>query len=288
MLFGAVETGGTKIICAILDEEGQLLDSLRFPTDNPDKIIVNIAEYFKQRDIASLGIGSFGPVDINTDSPTYGYILDTPKPGWRNYPFLPKLKEKLNIPMVIDTDVNCACLGEMMYGSTKGINTMIYITIGTGIGVGVVVGKTTLKGMLHPEAGHILMRRNPADSYEGKCPYHKDCFEGLASGPAINERCKVPAYEIPADDSVWELEADYIAQAVTNYILAYSPEKVVLGGGVMEQIHLFPMIRERVAKYMNGYITTKQICDIDNYIVPATLNGKQGIFGAYYLAKQAI
>ena len=288
MLYGAVETGGTKIVCAIFNEAGQLLDSVRFPTVTPDSVVKEIADYYTSSGIVSLGIGSFGPVDLDVTSPTYGYILDTPKADWNHCPFLNKLKERLDIPIAIDTDVNCACLGEMTYGAAQGMKTAIYITIGTGIGVGVGIGGDTLKGMLHPEAGHILIRRNKADTYKGKCPYHADCFEGLAAGPAIGERAGRPAYEIPVGDSAWELEADYIGQAVTNYILSYSPERIVLGGGVMEQLHLFPMIRQKVKEYMNGYIKTAQMDDLDNYIVPSGLNGNQGILGAFCLAKKAV
>ncbi len=286
MLYGGIETGGTKIICSILDEFGQLLDLLKFSTGLPDDAVKTITDYYMNSGIVSLGIGSFGPVDININSPNYGMILDTPKAGWKQYPFINRISERLKVPVVIDTDVNCACLGEMTYGAAKGVNTAVYITIGTGIGIGVGIGGETLKGMLHPEAGHILIRKNRKDVFEGVCPYHKDCFEGLAAGPAIEKRCGMPAYELPRENDVWKLEADYIAQAVTNYILVYSPEKIILGGGIMEQQHLFPMIREAVRKYMNGYIRTRQMEDLEDYIVPAGLQGRQGIMGAYCLARR--
>lgn len=285
MLYGAVETGGTKIICGVIDETGELLDILRFPTDTPEYSVEKIAGFFSNHDICAIGIGSFGPVDINEASKTYGNILDTPKLQWRNYPFVERLKTKLNIPIIIDTDVNCACLGEVKFGAGQGLDNVIYITIGTGIGVGVVLNGKTLKGMLHPEGGHILLRRNSLDTYVGKCPYHKDCFEGLASGPAIAERVGRPAFELEEDDSAWDIEVDYIAQALSNYVLTYSPEKIILGGGVLEQLHLYPLIRNKVKEYLNGYIRTPQISDLDEYIVPAKLKGNQGLYGAYYLAK---
>lgn len=285
MLYGAVETGGTKIICGVIDETGELLDILRFPTDTPEYSVEKIAGFFLNHDICAIGIGSFGPVDINETSKTYGNILDTPKLQWRNYPFAERLKTKLNIPIIIDTDVNCACLGEVKFGAGQGLDNVIYITIGTGIGVGVVLNGKTLKGMLHPEGGHILLRRNSLDTYVGKCPYHKDCFEGLASGPAIAERVGRPAFELEEDDSAWDIEVDYIAQALSNYVLTYSPEKIILGGGVLEQLHLYPLIRNKVKEYLNGYIRTPQISDLDEYIVPAKLKGNQGLYGAYYLAK---
>jgi len=287
MLYGAVETGGTKIICSVLDEAGQLLDSLRFSTGLPDNAVKTIADYFIGREIAGLGIGSFGPVNLHITSPAYGTVLETPKAGWEHYPFLKRLWERLGVPALMDTDVNCACMGELKYGAARNANTAIYITVGTGIGVGVCIGGETLKGMLHPEAGHILIRRNRQDRFEGICRYHKDCFEGLACGAALEKRCGMAAYELAADAPVWKLEAEYIAQAVTNYILAYSPEKVILGGGVMEQQQLFPMIRKGVCKNLNGYIQTAQMKDLEHYIIPAELNGKQGIMGAYCLAKKA-
>ncbi len=285
MLYGAVETGGTKIICGVIDETGELLDILRFPTDIPEYSVEKIAGFFSNHDICAVGVGSFGPVDVNSASKTYGNILDTPKLQWRNYPLVERLKAKLKLPIIIDTDVNCACLGEVVYGSGKGLSNVIYITIGTGIGVGVVINGNTLKGMLHPEGGHILLRRNMLDTYVGKCPYHKDCFEGLASGPAIAERAGRAAFELEDDDFAWDLEVDYIAQAIANYVLTYSPERIILGGGVLEQEHLYPRIRDKVREYLNGYIRTPQIADLDTYIVPATLKGNQGLYGAYYLAK---
>ncbi len=288
MLYGAVETGGTKIICGVIDENGELLDILRFSTDTPEYSVEKIAGFFENHNICAVGIGSFGPVDINMGSGTYGNILDTPKLQWKNYPLLEKLRSKINLPIAIDTDVNCACLGEVKFGAGMGLDNVIYITIGTGIGVGVVINGKTMKGMLHPEGGHILLRRNPVDAYQGKCPYHKDCFEGLASGPAIAERAGCPAFELDSNDVLWDIEADYIAQAIANYILTYSPEKIIIGGGVMEQSQLFPVVRSKVKDYLNGYIRTPQLQNIEEYIVPAKLKGNQGLYGAYYLAKMLV
>lgn len=285
MLYGAIETGGTKIICGLFDDTGELISSIRFATGAPDKAVKNICDFFDGSGIEALGIGAFGPVDVREGSLTYGMILDTPKEGWNHYPLLEELKKKLQVPIKIDTDVNCACLGELRYGAARDVKNAIYITIGTGIGVGVAINGDTIKGMLHPEAGHILIRRNKLDSYAGKCPYHKDCFEGLASGPAIEARCGRPAYELSDEDFEWQLEADYIAQAVTNYVLSYSPERIILGGGVMEQKGLFPLVRCKVKEYINGYIRTSELEDLDTYIVPAGLNGNQGLVGAFCLAK---
>ena len=187
----------------------------------------------------------------------------------------------------IDTDVNAACLGEMTYGSAQGLKNVIYITIGTGIGAGIAVNGQLIHGMLHPEAGHILLKPHPEDPYPGICPYHKGCFEGLASGPAIEERWGQKAADLKAKAEVWELESYYIAQALVNYIMVLSPERIILGGGVMKQTQLFPLIRQQVKQLINGYLQTKELRDLDNYIVPNSLDGNQGILGALELAKRA-
>lgn len=286
MYYGAIEMGGTKIICAVFDENGKDIDIMRFPTAEPEEALEKIKEFYAKWEIAGLGIGSFGPVCIDKTSRDYGKILDTPKLLWRNFPFAERLAEGMKVPMAIDTDVNCACMGELQYGAAKGLHTAIYITIGTGVGVGAVIAGETLKGMLHPEAGHIMIRKAPEDTFAGACPYHGGCFEGMAAGPAIMKRCGRPAYELRPDDAVWELEADYIAQAIMTYILTYSPQKIILGGGVMEQEQLFPLIRKKVVTYLGGYIQTKELKDIAEYIVPAGCAGKQGLLGAFYMAKE--
>lgn len=285
MLLGAVEAGGTKIIVGIGNEQGELYEKMEFPTGLPDEAVKKIVDYFKDKEITALGIGTFGPVDVHKDSKTYGYILDTPKQNWSMYPLLDKLKEHLHVPMIIDTDVNGAALGEIMWGAAKEENSCLYMTIGTGIGGGFCMGNTLLHGLLHPEMGHILLRQHEKDTYKGHCPFHGNCFEGLAAGPAIEDRHKVKAYTLPSDHLAWEIEAYYIAQALVSYTLTLSPEKIVLGGGVMKQKHLFPMIHKYFKEMMNEYIKKPQLMEeVENFIVYPGLGDNSGTYGALALA----
>jgi fructokinase len=288
MLFGALEAGGTKMVLAIGNENGEILEQVSIPTETPDITIPKIIEYFKGKEIAALGIGSFGPIDLDKKSPTYGYITSTPKLAWANYDFVGNIKKSLDLPIGFDTDVNGSALGEATWGSTKGIDSSIYITIGTGVGVGVFQNGGLLHGMLHPEAGHVLLSKHTEDNFEGACPYHPNCFEGLAAGPAIEKRWGKKAIELKDNEKVWEMEAYYIAQALVGYILTLSPHRIVLGGGVMHQEQLFPMIRQKVTELLNGYVRTAQLNDMDNYIVPAALNDNQGIMGCIQLAKMEL
>ncbi|MFU0827630.1 MAG: ROK family protein [Lachnoclostridium sp.] len=288
MLLGALEAGGTKMVLAIGNENGEILEQVSIPTETPAITIPKIIDYFKDKKIAALGIGSFGPIDLDKNSKTYGYITSTPKLAWANYDFVGNMKKALSIPIGFDTDVNGSALGEATWGSTKGLDSSIYITIGTGVGIGVYQNGKLLHGMLHPEAGHVLLSKHPDDDFEGVCPYHPNCFEGLASGPSIEKRWGKKAYELKDRPEVWELEAYYIAQALVGYILTLSPHRIVLGGGVMHQEQLFPLIRKKVVELLNGYIRTPQISDIDNYIVPAALKDNQGIMGCIQLAKMEL
>jgi fructokinase len=285
MLFGALEAGGTKMVLAIGNENGEIIEQTSIPTETPSVTIPKVIEYFKQKEIASLGIGSFGPIDLDKNSDTYGYITSTPKLAWANYDIVGNIKKVLSIPIGFDTDVNGSALGEATWGSTKGLASSIYITIGTGVGVGVYQNGGLLHGMLHPEAGHILLSKHPKDNFEGLCPFHPNCLEGLAAGPAIEKRWGKKAIELKDNSEVWELEAYYLSQAIVNYILTLSPHRIVLGGGVMHQEQLFPLIRKQVAELLNGYIKTPQLQNLDQYIVPAALNDDQGIMGCIQLAK---
>lgn len=284
MLYGALEAGGTKMICAVGDEKGNIIDEVTIPTTVPNETIPEITRYFKGKDIEALGIACFGPLDLDKSSPTYGNILKTPKLAWKDLEIYSVLKDELEVPVNIDTDVAGSLLGEATWGSAKGISDALYITIGTGIGGGILANGEILHGMLHPELGHMILSRHESDSFEGICPFHKNCFEGLASGPSIEARWGKPAVELADKVEVWNLESYYIAQALTNIILTICPKKIILGGGVMNQEQLFPMIRSKVRTNINGYITTKELEDIDNYIVPAGLGGKQGVMGALKLA----
>jgi Transcriptional regulator/sugar kinase len=285
MLFGALEAGGTKMVMAIGNENGEILNQSTIPTETPDITIPNIIQYFKDKNISALGVGFFGPVDLDPNSPTYGHVTSTPKLAWANHDIVGRLNNALSIPIGFDTDVNASVLGEATWGCMKGLSSGIYITIGTGVGVGVYINGELLHGMLHPEAGHILLSKHPMDSFKGVCPYHSNCLEGLASGPSIEMRWNKKAYDLVDQLEVWDLEAYYIAQGIVNYILTLSPHKIVLGGGVMHQEQLFPLIRKNVAALLNGYIKTPQIENLEEYIVPASLNGNQGIMGCIQLAK---
>ena len=296
MLYGALEAGGTKMICAVGNEEGQILDQTTIPTSTPEETMPAIIEYFKGKignenpddNINALGVACFGPVDVRKNSKTYGNILYTPKIPWRNFPIVKCLKEALNdIPVGFDTDVNGSLLGEATWGTAKGLTDAVYFTIGTGVGMGAMSGGNLIHGMLHPEAGHIRMVPVPGDEYAGHCPNHGACFEGMTCGPALGDRWGKPAKELREMPEVWDLEAKYIAQAMTSIIYILSPQKIILGGGVMGQTQLFPLIRKYVLEYINGYIDTKELRNINNYIVPAALNGNQGIMGALKLAEMA-
>ncbi len=283
MLIGALEAGGTKMICAVGDEQGRILDRISLPTESPEVTMPKVYEYFKGKGIESLGIGCFGPIDLDKNSKTYGYITTTPKIAWKNFDIVGYLKERLNVKVGFDTDVNASLLGEQTYGIAKNCDCAIYITVGTGIGLGVMANGKLLHGMLHPEAGHLAMVRHSEDTYKGHCPYHGSCLEGMACGPAIEDRWGRKGIELSDDAKVWELEAYYLAQAIYSYILTLSPQIVILGGGVMKQERLFSMIRQEVLKLNNKYLQTKQFEDMDNYIVPASLNDDQGIMGCIKL-----
>ncbi len=288
MRLGALEAGGTKMVCAIGDEKGNIFEKISIPTLTPADSMPEMIEYFSKNNIDALGIGSFGPIDLHESSSTYGYITSTPKKAWTNYNLVGNFAKRLYCPIKFDTDTNAAALGEASFGITKGLDASMYITIGTGVGVGIFVENRLLHGMLHPEAGHILLAKHPSDTYAGKCPFHDNCFEGLASGPAIEERYGAKADTLADREDVWELEAFYIAQALVNYTLTVSPKRIVLGGGVMHQKQLFPLIRAQFAKMMNGYIKTKELKNLDYFIVPSSLRDNQGILGCLKLAESAL
>lgn len=288
MRLGALEAGGTKMVCAVGNETGKIFEQISLPTKTPEETIPAMIDYFRKANVEALGIGCFGPIDPDKSSATYGYITSTPKLAWVNYDMVGTFEKALGIPVGFDTDVNGSVLGEVTFGQAKGKNSVIYITIGTGVGVGVYIEGKLLHGMLHPEAGHVMVRRREDDTYAGKCPYHKTCLEGMAAGPAVEERWGEKAINLRDRKEVWDLEAYYIAQALTGYILTLSPEMIILGGGVMHQEQLFPMIRNYVTEMLNGYIRTEELADIEHYIVPASLHDDQGIMGALELGRRAL
>ena len=287
MILGALEAGGTKMVCAVGDENGNIKEQISIPTIGPDETIPKIIGYFKEKNIEALGIGCFGPLDLKKTSKTYGYITNTPKLAWKNFDMAGTMKRELKVPVGFDTDVNGPLLGEVTWGRAKGKENVVYITIGTGIGMGVLSNGKLLHGMMHPEAGHIKMTRHPDDNFAGQCPTHGNCLEGLACGPAIEERWGKKGVELSGDRRVWELEAYYLAQAIYALILTLSPELIILGGGVMHQEILFDLIRKEVDKINNGYLLTDEMKNLDKYIVPASLNDNQGIMGALKLGLDA-
>ena len=288
MYYGTLEAGGTKMVLSVGNEHNELLEQVSMPTEAPEKTIPAMIDWFREKEIVALGIGTFGPVDLKVDSPTYGYITKTPKPGWRDQPLLPLMRDALHVPALIDTDVNAAALAEWQLGAAKGLNSCMYVTVGTGVGAGLVVEGRMVHGLVHPELGHMILRQEAGDpTPDGFCPYHKGCLEGLASGPAIEKRWGKKAVELSPDHPAWELEAAYLAQMCANAICSFSPEKIILGGGVMQQKHLFPRIRKRTQELLNGYIQHEAILErIESYIVEPGLGTKSGATGALLLAQQ--
>ena len=291
MLIGALEAGGTKMVCSIGNEQGKVLQRASFPTASPEATVPEIAAFIGQFGVSALGIGSFGPLDLNPASPAYGSITNTPKPAWRGYPLLREMKERLRVPVAIDTDVNAAALAEYALGAGRGLGSLLYVTVGTGIGGGIVVGGQIVHGLVHPELGHMLLAPEEGDPMpDGVCPFHRHCFEGMASGPAIERRWGLSAKLMTEDHPAWELEAAYLAQMCVNAILAFSPEIIVLGGGVMQQAHLFPRIRKKTLALLGGYVASDRLTQegIDAYIVPPALGVNSGVVGALLLGARAL
>lgn len=284
-MLGAIEAGGTKFVCAVGDHEGNIINRVSIPTTIPEETMKEVISFFQEYDIEAIGIGSFGPIDVNTDSSTYGYITTTPKTSWKNYPFVKTIKDTFHVPVGFNTDVNAAALGEATLGAAKGLDSCLYITVGTGIGAGALVQGKLLQGLSHPEMGHILVRRHLEDPYEGTCPYHKDCLEGLAAGPAIEARWGEKGDKLSTRADVWDMEAYYIAQALMQYILILSPKKIILGGGVMKQKQVFSYIYKHLTTLMNEYV---YLPDLSNYIVAPALGDNAGITGSLLLAHEAL
>ena len=290
---GGIEAGGTKFVCAVGSGPDDIRDEIRYPTTAPAETIARAVEYFRAAQrrhgpLAAVGIASFGPVDPNPASSTFGYITSTPKPGWRDTEFAGVLRRELGLPVGFDTDVNVAALGEATWGAAQGLDTFLYLTIGTGIGGGGLVGGQLMHGLIHPEMGHIRLPHDwHADPFPGSCPFHGDCLEGLAAGPAIEARWDRPATELAPDHPAWELEARYLALALVNYICTLSPQRIILGGGVMDQTQLFPLIRANVQTLLGQYIRAEAVlAGIDRYIVPPGLGNRSGVLGAIALGQR--
>jgi fructokinase len=290
-LYGGVETGGTKVVCVVGAAPDEIRAETRIATTTPQATLEQIIEFLRAQrlrhgPLAGLGIACFGPVNLDPESPTYGYITDTPKPGWANIDIAGAFRRALDLPVGFDTDVNAAALGEWQWGAAQGLDTFIYLTVGTGIGGGGLMGGKPMHGLMHPEMGHIRIPHDwQADAFPGVCPFHGDCLEGLASGPAITVRWRQPAETLADDHPAWALEAKYLALALTNFICTLSPQRIILGGGVMER-QLFPLIRQGVKALLKDYIQAPQLLqDIESYIVPPTLGDRVGALGALVLAQ---
>jgi fructokinase len=287
MSIGGIEAGGTRWNCAVAGQGGRLARVESFPTTTPAETIGRAVEFFAaEPDLAALGIGLFGPVGVRRDSPRWGTILTTPKPGWANTDVAAALGDALAVPIALDTDVNAAAVGEWRHGAAQGLETFCYLTVGTGIGGGVFADGRPVHGLLHPEVGHMMIPHDRSrDPFAGSCPFHGDCLEGLASGTALRERWGRPGEEL-ADPAAWELEAEYLALGLVNVVFVLAAERIVLGGGVGSAPGLIERVRTRLRELLAGYIDVPQLGpDIDTYLVPPALGPRSGVIGAIELAR---
>jgi fructokinase len=286
-MFGGIEAGGTKFVCAVGSSQEDLVMQ-HFPTTTPAETIARAAEFFAgHKELRSIGIASFGPLDLNPASKTFGHITSTPKTAWRNFDFAGEVARTTKLPVAIDTDVNGAALAEARWGAARGLDTFVYITVGTGIGGGGLANGKVMHGLLHPEMGHLRVPHDREDdAYAGCCPFHGDCLEGLASGPALYARWGRAPETLPSEHPAWDLQAHYLALGIQNIICTLSPQRVILGGGVMQRAELFIAIRKKVQVLLNGYVTSAALLDgIDAYIVPPALGDRTGVLGALALAR---
>jgi fructokinase len=291
-MLAGIEAGGTKFVCGVGSGPGDL-ETAQFPTSAPEVTLPNVIRFFKEaagQKLDSVGIGSFGPVDLDRSSPSYGHITSTPKAGWTNFDLAGAIGKALSVPVAFDTDVNAAILGEARWGAAQGLSDAVYLTIGTGIGGGAIVHGRVVHGMVHPEIGHLLIPHDFArDPFPGVCPFHGDCLEGLASGPAMQARWSSPAGVLPPEHPAWALEAHYLASGLMNLTVTLSTKRILLGGGVMQQPHLFELIRKEFARLLNGYVRHANVIGgLDEYIRPPLLGNQAGILGALVLAESAL
>jgi fructokinase len=288
-VYGGIEAGGTKWECAIGTGPGDLRATTTIPTTTPRETIDRAVTFFEREGpVAAIGIGSFGPLDGKLGSPTWGYITTTPKPGWAQTDLGREVSRSLSVPVVFDTDVNAAALGEHRWGAAQGLETFCYVTVGTGIGGGGMVGGTLLHGLVHPEFGHMRIPHDrSADPFSGICPYHGDCWEGLASGRAMEARWGRPAHEL-TDGAAWELEARYLALGLVSVLCVLSPERVVIGGGVMEHTGLLELVHGEIVKLMNGYLEAPLLTDgVSGFVTSPGLGARAGVLGALALVESA-
>jgi fructokinase len=289
-LYGGIEAGGTKIVCMVGNAPENIIANTRFATTTPQESIKKAVDFFRSemqdRSIRSIGIGSFGPLDLDPESPTFGFITTTPKQGWAFTDIAGNISRALGLSVFLDTDVNAAALGEQKWGAARGMNTFVYITVGTGIGGGGLVGGQLIHGLVHPEMGHLIIPHDRSkDPFPGSCPFHRDCLEGLASGPAMEKRWGTTPDKIPPDHPAWELEAAYLAAGLADIILTLSPQRIILGGGVTKTPGLIEKVRYNVLRLLNDYVKSPvMVNNIDKYIVPPTLGDLSGVLGAIALA----
>ena len=293
-LLAGVEAGGTKWRCLVGAGPGQILADTLIPTTTPEQTLAQLRDFLDAAQqqwgpLAAIGVASFGPVDLHPRSQRYGFITNTPKPGWAFTDVAGFLRRHFGTPVGFDTDVNGAALGEWRWGAARGLDTFVYLTVGTGIGGGGIVGGRLMHGLIHPEMGHMRVARDPArDPFPGICPFHHDCLEGLASGPALAARWGRDPRDLPPDHPAWALEADYLAQALHTLICILSPQRIILGGGVMQQTQLYPMIRERVRASLAGYLEHPALDQMDRFITAPELGARSGALGALILAERAL
>ncbi len=290
-LFGCVEAGGTKFVVAIGNDRGEILDHDRFPTSDPTSTLAATQAFLRQRStvlgtLAAIGIGCFGPVELDRTSAQYGFIGKTPKAGWRGTDMAGTFAREFSCPVGFDTDVNAAALAEHRWGAARDVDSFVYLTIGTGIGGGVLIDGVPIHGLMHPEIGHIYPRRHPLDlEFAGVCPFHGDCLEGVAAGPAIIARTGVSLERLDESHPQWEIEADYLGQLCAQLVMTVSPQRIVMGGGVMNQTRLLPLIRPRLTHWLGGYIDRSEFLDgVDRYVVAPDLGDRAGVLGALALA----
>jgi fructokinase len=286
-LYGGIEAGGTKWVCAVGTSPSDVRETTTFPTTEPDETIARAVEFFAPNgSLEAVGVGSFGPIEPRRSSLKFGFITTTPKPGWAQTDVAGRLEQSLAVPVAFDTDVNAAALGEHRWGAAVDVDSFCYVTVGTGIGGGVVVNGRLVHGLLHPELGHMRIPHDrDADPFPGCCPYHGDCFEGLASGEAMRQRWGRGAQDLKADEP-WQLEAEYVALGLVNVICALSPERIILGGGVMNKPGLLSRVQERVRELLAGYFDAPELKDaIGDFVVPPGLGDRAGVLGAIALAQ---
>ena len=292
-LYAGIEAGGTKFVCVVGAGPDDIRAEARLPTTSPEATLRQTLEFFREQraqlgPLTAAGIASFGPVDLDPASPTHGFITSTPKAGWARTDMVGPVRQALGVPVKFDTDTNAAALGEQRWGAAQGLDTFLYLTIGTGIGGGGLFNGERMHGLVHPEMGHVRIPHDiSADPFPGACPFHGDCLEGLASGPAMNARWGRPAKDLADDHPAWALEARYLALALNNFVCTLSPQRIVMGGGVMERRSLFPLIHRDVRALLNDYVQAMQLLGhLDRYIVPPAFGSRAGALGALALAME--